>query len=156
MSFEELIAKFGIYLSTFIVCLASGFFPFVNAELYLVTVSAMTPKNVVFPLILISTVGQMLAKSVIYLTGRGILKLPLGNVSKKLDKATQKFQKWEGKTDPFIFLIAFFGVPPFYVVSILAGILRLNFFRFLASGFCGRFLRFSITVLFPQFIKGIF
>ncbi len=152
--FEEIITKVGLYLATFLVCLVSGFLPLVNAELYLVSISAISSKSVALPVILLSTSGQMTAKSIIYLAGRGFLNLPLGKYEKKIEKVRETFAKWQNKIDLLIFMSAFLGFPPFFIVSILAGMQKLNFRRFFIFGFFGRLLRFAITFLFPQLIKG--
>jgi membrane protein YqaA with SNARE-associated domain len=134
----------------------SGFVPVVNAEIYLVTVSALSSKSAVIYLVFISSSGQMVAKSIMYLTGRGSLKLPFKMRNGKLEEVQKKFSKWENKTYLFIFISASTGFPPFYFVSILAGMLKLNFKMFLIFGFIGRALRFSLVILFPQLLKGIF
>lgn len=42
------------------------------------------------------------------------------------------------------------GLPQFYVMSLVAGALRMNFTLFLAVGTVGRLLRFGTLVLIPQ------
>lgn len=156
MNFDKLIVQFGVYLSTYIACLVSGFLPLVNAEVFLVLVSAITPKSSAPLIILLATIGQMTAKATIYMAGRGSLKLPLKKYEQKMGKVIQKFEKKRMATNSFIFLSAFTGLPPFYIVSILAGVLKLKFLNFLICGFSGRLIRFSVVVLFPQLFKEIF
>ncbi len=156
MNIEWLISQYGIHLTTFIVCLISGFIPVVNAELYLVAVSALSSKSAAIYLVFISSSSQMIAKAIMYLTGRGSLKLPFKRRNGKLEEVRKKFANWENRTYLFIFISASTGFPPFYFVSILAGMLKLNFKIFLVFGFLGRFVRFSLIVLFPQLLKGIF
>ena len=45
---------------------------------------------------------------------------------------------------------ALVGVPPLYVISILAGSLKMSFARFLIAGTCGRFVRFTCLVYLPH------
>ena len=153
LDFELLISKFGLQTATFIVCLASGFVPFVNAEIYLVTVSALTTKSNAVAIILISTCAQMIAKSVMYLGGRDVFHLRLNKYKKKIEAVREKYKKLENRSFWFIFLSAFTGFPPFYIVSILSGMMKLNFKWFLISGFSGRLLRFAVAVLAPQLFK---
>lgn len=49
-----------------------------------------------------------------------------------------------------VFISAVFGVPPFYVITILAGVFRLRFGRFVAIGICGRLLHFGALVSIPH------
>ena len=154
MNFEILIGKFGIYLTSFLVCLVSGFIPLVNTEAYLAVVSAISQKSVMLPVIAISTFTHIITKLLIYLSGRGVLNLPMKRIDNKLVKVKEKFEKWKTTTDLFIFMSASTGIPPFYIVSFLAGNLKFNLKRFCVFGTLGMLLRFSITVLFPQLIKG--
>lgn len=143
----------GLALATYAYCLVSGLVPVVNTEVYLLSVSALAPRHVALTLILASTCGQMTAKSLMYLVGRGALKLPLGRHEARLEQAGAALQRWRGRTDLLLFASAFTGLPPFYALSIVAGTLRHNFARFFCAGFLGRLLRFAALVLFPQALK---
>ena len=81
---EGLVGEFWLVLGTFFYCIGSGFIPVLNAELYLVAVSAASAPATVVPLILASGLGQMVAKSAMYLAGRGVLSLPMGKHQKRL------------------------------------------------------------------------
>lgn len=140
-----------MYISTFFFCVASGFIPVMNAEVYLTSISALLLKSNVVFIALISSFAQMLAKSVIYFGARGILILPLKKNG--LDKVKRKFERRKHSTSTFILVSASFGLPPFYIVSILAGIVKINFWLFFLCGFIGRFLRFTVILMFPQLIK---
>ena len=154
MNFEELINQYGLYLSTFIVCFVSGFIPIVNAEVFLLLVSSISPKSQIISLVFLSTMGQMAAKGLIYLGASGVLKIPFRRYEKKMNMIREKFERWKSKTDLLILFSAAIGFPPFYLVSVMAGALKLNYLRFLFFGFIGRFVRFSVALLLPQFIKG--
>ena len=65
----------GIYATTFLVCLVGGFVPVVNAEVYLATAGAMSDRALVIPLVIAGTLGQMTAKTAIFLAGRGPVPL---------------------------------------------------------------------------------
>lgn len=53
------VTLFWLSISTFGVCLASGFVPLINAELYLLAASAATPRHASLYLILMGTLGQI-------------------------------------------------------------------------------------------------
>ncbi|MCA9733929.1 MAG: VTT domain-containing protein [Deferribacteres bacterium] len=154
MNFEQYITPENIYISTFILCFISGFIPIVNAEAIVIGVAAMSEDNIVWQVGFVAALGQMLAKGMLFYAGRGVIKIPMGKYEAKLAEVEEKFQKWQGRSDAFIFLSASVGFPPFYVVSILAGMLKLNFARFFASGLAGRFIRFGLLALFPQLLRG--
>ncbi len=156
MNIEFLFGEYGIHLATFIICLVSGFIPIVNAELFLIAFSSMIPTTDATYVIIIATGAQMLAKSALYLAGRGVIKLPREKHQEKIKSIQNKLQHFKGGTNAFIFISATTGFPMFYFVSIVAGSLRLPFIHYFAYGFIGRLLRFSIVVLFPQLIKKLF
>ncbi|MDI6808845.1 MAG: VTT domain-containing protein [Candidatus Eisenbacteria bacterium] len=150
MNLQHLFAEYGLYPSTFLVCFVSGFIPVVNAEVYLAAVSMVAPKFSAFPLAFTAASGQMIAKSIIYLAGRGVLRLPIKRYEKKMDRVAEQIEAWGTKTGLFTFISAFTGFPPFYAVSFLAGVLNVKFQRFFLYGFLGRLLRFFVVVLFPR------
>ncbi|MBU8869543.1 MAG: VTT domain-containing protein [Gemmatimonadales bacterium] len=156
MNFEDYITPENIYISTFILCFLSGFIPVVNAEAIVIGVAAMSGNNTIWQIALVSAFGQMLAKGILFFVGRGAIKIPMGKYEAKLAEAEKKFEKWQGKSDLFVFLSASVGMPPFYIVSILAGVVKLNFFRFFSAGLVGRFIRFGILALFPHLLRSSF
>ena len=138
--------------TTFVVAFVSGFVPFVNIEAYLIAAVALGGTSSTLSLALVSTSGQMLAKSLLYLSGRGILNLPFGRHREKLERMKRDFAERGAMTMPFLFLSAFLGLPPFYIVSVLAGALGVPFLHFLAGGCIGRFLRFGLVAFFPRLV----
>jgi membrane protein YqaA with SNARE-associated domain len=146
----------GLFLSTFLVCFASGFVPLVNAEVYLLSVSAVSPPGTVTSLVVASTLGQMSSKVIVYFAGRGVLKLPLSpHYEKKLAEVRERMEKHRTREGLLIFVSALSGVPPFYVVSVVAGLLKFDVVRFFSLGSTGRLLRFTVIVAFPQLAKSM-
>lgn len=156
MNFEQMVGQYGLYLSTYSIAVISGFVPVVNIEVYLVWVAAFTPRSQGLPIAILATLGQMTAKTLMYLGGAGILKITLRKPEEKIAAIQKKFESWKNRTSLFIFLSAFLGVPPFYLVSVASGALKIKLPLFLIAGLTGRFLRFGITVFFPHLIKSIF
>lgn len=156
ISIQSIINNYGLYLGTYVICLISGFVPIVNAEIFLIFVSSLLTKSSFVPVLLLATIGQMMAKAVFYFSGMGVIKISLKRYEKKINDLLRKMQKGESKVDLLIFLSAFTGFPPFYIIPIVAGIIPHNFWRFFISGFTGRLLRFGLFMLFPQFFKQLF
>ena len=151
---DVLIGEVWLVLGTYAYCVGSGLIPVMNAEVYLLAVSAASSPATILPLILAAGFGQMTAKSAMYLAGRGVLSLPFGKHQERLDATSRKLSNSKLGPGGFIFVSGFTGLPPFYVVSILAGTLRIPFFVFFIPGTVGRLVRFAILVLFPQVAKG--
>ena len=144
----ELTTRYGWYLGTLAYSVLSGIVPFLNCEVFLLLLAVKAPRHMLVSLIVTTTAGQMFAKSLLYWTGRGVLRLPmpkeeglLASISKQLGTG------WRGAL--IIFASAVVGVPPFYAMSIACGALRWSFTSFLLFGFAGRLLRFSAVLLIP-------
>jgi membrane protein YqaA with SNARE-associated domain len=155
-SILQLLSIIGLYGGTYVICLISGFIPLVNAELFLIWISLTISKAEYIPILLLATSGQMTAKALMFLSGRGVISLSKKRYEKKILKIEAKMKKWETKIDIFIFLSAFLGFPPFYIVSVLSGMTNVNFIRFCIAGLLGRALRFGLVMYVPHLFKQLF
>lgn len=143
-----------VYVVTFLVSVASGFVPLVNVEAYLLLASATVgSREAVLPLALVAALGQMVAKVVIYLGGRGILRLPLGRYAERIERAKVRAERWEGSTGTLVLVSASVGLPPFYVITALMGMIRYNLTMFILLGLVGRFARFALVAAFPELLQ---
>lgn len=144
-------------LGTFAVCVLSAVVPFVNAELYLIGVSAVVPPGVAWMLVIAAALGQMVGKSLMYYAGVGALSLPGERLRRMVANVRERYEG-AGATGStlgtgVILLSAGVGLPPFYVVSIACGLLRIPFMQFFVLGLIGRLARFGVIVLAPQLVK---
>lgn len=154
LSGEELVVRLGLPLATFVFCIGSGIVPVLNAEIFLLGVAAVAPPSSVWVLALVGALGQTVAKSIMYMGGRGIFRLPMGKRKVDLEKARAKVERWRSK-DLLVFVSAGLGLPPFYAIAILAGTMRFPFVRFLVAGFAGRLIRFSVLLAVPQVARWV-
>ena len=132
----------GIYVVTYLTCLVGGFIPIVNAEVYMASLGAMQERAVLVPLVVLGTLGQMTAKTMLFLAGRGMLRLPIARDSERMRLVLARARAWRGPIELFVFISAVAGIPPFYIVSLLGGALDLSIARFVVVGFTGRLIRF--------------
>jgi membrane protein YqaA with SNARE-associated domain len=96
----------------------------------------------------IVAIGQMIAKIGLYHAARGAGVL--GNRTKlaaSLAKARALVDRWEDKPLTLLFVSAVLGLPPFYLVSLLAGLVGIRFRTFLLLGILGRVIRFVALAL---------
>lgn len=142
----------GTHLTTLVVSLLSGLIPVIHIETYLIAVAALTPAAG-WPVVLITTLGQMLAKVVLYQAGRYGLRPIAGRFRGKLARAEQAFQRHKAGPDVVVMVSALTGLPPFYGVSVIAGVLRLSLARFLLVATPARLLRFALVFFAPRLIK---
>lgn len=138
----------GIYGGTLVVALVAGIVPFINTELFLVGLVrlAVDRSSQLAPVVLCAAVGQMVAKIVLYYTGRTLLDLPRGRYRDKVALLRTKIDRWQTKPYLIYAVSAVLGLPPFYLTVLAAGAMRIRFDAFLALGFVGRVVRFAVLV----------
>ena len=148
---DSVIALFGIYVGTFVFCFGSGLVPIFNAELFLVAVSTWGVSSLApLPLIvLLAAAGQMSAKIILYYTARGALERATGRRKAQIDRARIKMDKWRQRPNWYLLISSTFGLPPFFIISLLAGALKIRLRAFLAIGAVGRVVRFAFIVAVP-------
>ncbi len=132
------------------VSMASALIPLINIEVYLVGMAAVSTHNDIWFLAVVGGLGQMLGKLVWYYLGANALRW--GWVRRKVEtpKAQAKLELWRRRTQDrplvgasMLFVSALTGFPPFAILAVLAGQLRMNLAVFLLVGFLGRTLRFA-------------
>lgn len=143
-------------LTTAAVSAVSALVPVVNIEIYLVGAAALAPPAMAVPLALSATVGAMLGKLVLYYAAQGVVKLPGERVQRGLAKAQAQLEA-RPRMGKLVYLAsATAGIPPYYVMTLAAGAVRMDLTFFLVVGFIGRFLRFAFIVVLPQIARGTF
>jgi membrane protein YqaA with SNARE-associated domain len=142
-----------LLLATFGFGLLSSAVPVANIEAFL---AAGTTQNAAtwWALAGAATIGQMLGKVGFYLLGRQSLdwawlrrRTEHGSGAKwwgRLNSMAE--QRWE-VTWLVVLFSAFVGFPPFAIVSVLAGQLKVPLLAFVVLGSAGRFARFATIVL---------
>jgi membrane protein YqaA with SNARE-associated domain len=139
---------FEVWIATLGAAFLSGFVPIVNIEVYLVGAAALLPGCPPLVVVAAAALGQMAAKTVLFLGGRGLVGLPAGHGARALAAASRLAAR--GRSTPaLVFTSALTGLPPFYVVSVAAGMLGFRTGHFLLAGLAGRLLRFSAVFALP-------
>lgn len=128
----------------------SGLVPAVNTEAYLLALAALAPSGALVPAVLFVTAGQMLAKALLYLAGSGAVQSRmLAGREGRLACVRRRLEQMGRGASAVLFASALTGIPPFYLVSVAAGSLRVSLARFLLVGGSGRLLRFAAIVALP-------
>ena len=135
-------------LGLFLVGFASALMPLINLEAYLGVRAAVASMSNIWLLGLVAAVGQMVGKTVWYYLGAN--SLSWGWIRRKVEqpKNAARLETWRARTHDrpvvtgvVLFVSALVGVPPFAIVSVLAGQLRMSLILFLTLGLTGRWLR---------------
>ncbi len=139
-----------IWLSTFLHSLAGGVVPLLNLEAYLLALAALSPESHLVPVALAAAMGQMFAKCLLYRTGMRLARSRAWVGNKHIRAVAARLQRAEGGALALVFTGAAVSVPPFYPVSVAAGVLRLRFAGFLFAGSLGTFVRFAAISSVPR------
>ncbi len=140
----------GEALALFGVSVASALVPLINIEVYLVGLAAVRESTGIWLLATIAGIGQMVGKVVWYYLGANALKWPW--IARRIDtpKGRATLEKWRVRTSDrpvlgatLLFASAVSGFPPFAIVAVLAGQLRMSLVTFVVVGTVGRTLRFA-------------
>lgn len=127
---------------------ASAMLPVVNIEA-IVAVAATQERAPTWLLVAAATVGQMAGKLLWYYGGRELGRFAF--VARRMGKPRTKaaMERWQARTEGrpwftagLLLLSAAGGIPPYAVLAVVAGALRVRLWIFLATGLVGRALRF--------------
>ena len=143
-----------LLLLTFGFGVVSSSIPIFNMEAYISVVYASTDSHSALSLAFVGSVGQNIGKLVWYYASRGALDLPW--LQRRMDspKRQASFEKWRSYVEgrPVVsglanFVSAAVGFPPFFVMAMVAGTLRMNVVVFVVTGVLGRTLFFWAWLL---------
>lgn len=144
MNLDSVGAELGIYLGTFLYCFVAGLIPVVNAELCIIGIAAVVASPAPLPaVVVLAAAGQMVAKVLLYFAALGAVSLPTGRYQKKLQRARAWVSRWRERPKLVLWASAITGLPPFYVISLLAGALEIRLRTFCIIGMSGRVIRFA-------------
>lgn len=143
-----------LWLTTLGVCIAGAIVPFINTEIYLLSVSALSPRSFVAPLVIAATLGQMIGKVVMFYAGRGVLRFRSERVRRGISRVRARLEGRPRAAWLILFSSATVGLPPLYAVTVACGAIGMSLFSFFVIGTVGRLIHFSVVALLPQYIKG--
>lgn len=132
---------------------ASALVPVLNIEAYLAIREAVSEVESIWLIALAAAVGQMIGKLLWYQIGAS--SLGWGWVRRRAEKpkAQARLELWRSRTHErpviagtLVLVSAFSGLPPFAVLAVLAGQLRMSLTLFLSLGLLGRWLRFALVL----------
>lgn len=142
-----------LWLTTFAVCVVGSFIPLINTEVYLLSVSALSPAEFMGPLVVAATVGQMAGKVAMFYGGRGIGRMRSARVRLHVSRMRRRLQRRPNVARFTLFSSATLGLPPLYVVSIACGTIGMGILSFVLIGSVGRLIHFAIVAMLPQYAK---
>jgi membrane protein YqaA with SNARE-associated domain len=150
-----------VLLTSFLYCLLAAVVVVLPAEAYLVG-AALAWDVAPGWLALSGAAGQVAGKMLFYLVGRGVLDVARvrrrGTAGGRWAERMTAVEAWcrahAWGPSAVTAVSAFAGVPPYAVVSVLAGTVGMRWWLFALVSLAGRFLRFWALVLAPELLPG--
>ncbi len=153
MEIWDQISAAGPYLWCFSLSIVSALVPWVNGEVILLSLVALAHSSWARALLVLSaSAGQMAGKCILYWAGKGVIPLESGRVKEAVSTWRGRFERSPSKLLSLVFVSSAVGIPPFYVITILAGVLRVRFGPFFTVGACGRIVRFGALAFVPWMV----
>jgi membrane protein YqaA with SNARE-associated domain len=141
------------FLAVLGVAFLSALVPLVNIEAYLGVRGAVAGVDSLWWLGFAAALGQMVGKVVWYYLGASSLSWAWVQRRIETPKAQARLALWRQRTDErpvvaggLVFLSALSGFPPFAIVAVVAGQLRMHVWLFFALGLLGRWGRFALVL----------
>jgi membrane protein YqaA with SNARE-associated domain len=146
-----------IQLICFVLSLVSAILPWMNGEVMVISLAAFLRSGVdLATLTVVAAAGQMTGKALTYWAVREGLAPKVDGQTERMERWRRRFEQAPRRSLALMLVSAVTGVPPFYLITILAGALRVPFGKFLIVGVCGRLLHFGAVVFAPTLARGIF
>ena len=140
--------------SCFVLSIVSALVPWVNAEVILLGFAAAADSTTqLVALVGVVTAGQMIGKCLLYFVARRAAGIPR-HADRAASRWRHRLESLRRAPLTLVFVSSAVGVPPFFLVTVLAGALRVGFGGFVTAGTLGRLLRFAGLVAVPRFLVG--
>ena len=128
--------------------------PVSPAEPVLVALALVSPRWLLLPLLLLSTAGHLATKTLIFKGGGHVEKIFRGKHRLRFERTRDRLNGQRGAQRLTLFASSIFGVPPFYIVTVLCGTLKMPLREWLLLATAGRLIRFGALLYLPHYFKG--
>ena len=133
----------------FALSIVSALVPWVNGEVILLSLTALAHNHWARICSFYRQVESDGGKCVLYWAGKGVIPLKSNRVKETVSAWKGRFEQSPSKLLSLVFVSSAVGIPPFYVITLLAGVFRVRFGPFFAVGACGRLVRFAVLAFVP-------
>ncbi len=148
-------------LTILVLGFASALVPVLNIEAYLAVRAAVTQVDALWLLALVAALGQMVGKLIWYQIGASSLGWSWVRRRIEKPKVAASLELWRSRTHQrpvlagsLVLLSAVVGLPPFAILAVVAGQLRMSLGLFLGLGLLGRWLRFALVLGGVAWVQG--
>lgn len=144
-------------LPPFLICLvllvaaaAGGVLPFSPTEPMLVAVAAYADQSLLLPVVVLATAAQIAAKAFLFAASAKAERVLPTRARAMVARVRARLAGRRWLQILTVLVSAFVGLPPFYLVTVACGALRLPLSDYLIAGTIGRASRFTALVMLPQ------
>jgi membrane protein YqaA with SNARE-associated domain len=140
-------------VSALVVGGVSALVPVLPIEPLLLGASASVPAPLLLPVVALATVGHMAAKTLLYLGSRSAAERAVPARHRAALERVRALLSRRRRVQVLTLLVsAIAGVPPFYLVTVCCGALRIPLRDYLVVSVVGRGLRFGALALLPRLL----
>jgi len=133
-----------VVIGAVMVCALGGVIPWINTEVAVIGAVLLVSPSALPVLVIACALAQMSAKAALYgVTRWAPHKLPAR--ARAFLARAEKYRDRQRLLGVAIFSGAFIAIPPFYIVTLACGLVRVPFLLFLAAGIAGTALRYSFV-----------
>jgi membrane protein YqaA with SNARE-associated domain len=140
-------------LVCFALTVASAILPWLNAEIIVLALPAVAHSRWALAVLVVTAVaGQMAGKCVVYWAGLNSVRAASPRMTRALERWRGRMTRRPSSATTIVLLSSLVGFPPFFLITAIAGALKLRFSAFLAAGTAGRLIRFGALVFVPPLV----
>jgi membrane protein YqaA with SNARE-associated domain len=142
-----------LWVTTVVIAGLGSLLPFAPVEPFLLGLGLMAPPEMLVPLAVVATASHMAGKAVLYLGSIKAMQLLSVRQQQAIERARTRLSPGRSYQYLTVFTSAVSGLPPFYAITVAAGLMKLPLVPFLLVGTVGRACRFVALVLAPQLFQ---
>jgi len=143
----------GILVGAALTCALGGVFPWINSEVVILGAALLVPPTALPVLVIGCALGQMSSKAGVYAITRWAPHVLPDRARALLDRA-ERYRGRQGVLVGAVFLGSAVSLPPFYLVTLASGLLRVPFALFCLVGLFGTATRYAVLVTTACWLGG--
>lgn len=144
----------GVILTAALACAVGGLIPWVNSELAILGAAVLVPAEWLPLLVLSCALAQMSSKLVLYGVTRWTPERLPARARTMLTRM-DRFRERRGLLTAAVFCGSALSMPPFYLVTLASGVLRVRLLVFALVGLSGTAARYGVLVWVANAIGSI-
>ena len=142
-----------LLLATAAIVTVAGLLPASPGDALLVAVAAAAPPSLLLALVPVATAGHMAAKTAVYRAGCRAPRAIPPRHRPRFERARARLAGRRGLQRLVVLASSATSLPPFYLVTALAGTLGLPLRDFLLAGSVGAAIRFTALLSLPRLLS---